>query len=115
MSRAPLPQLQRLAEQGRATVQFTLDGRASTALAGDTVLTAMLTNGARLRHTEFSGAPRAGFCLMGACQDCWVSTATGERLRACGAFIEEGMHLLSGPAAAPQDLPSRPTPGEPGR
>ena len=44
-----------------------------------------------------------------------VSTATGERLRACGAFIEEGMHLLSGPAAAPQDLPSRPTPGEPGR
>ena len=89
-------QLQRLQELGRATVRFTLDGRACTALAGDTVLTAVLTNGSQLRRTEFSGAPRAGFCLMGACQDCWVSTETGERLRACGSFIEDGMRLLSG-------------------
>lgn len=96
MSSTGTAQLQRLQELGRATVRFTLDGRPCTALAGDTVLTALLTNGPQLRRTEFTGSPRAGFCLMGACQDCWVSTETGERLRGCGSFIEEGMRLLSG-------------------
>lgn len=88
--------LQRVAEQGRGVVRFTLDGRPVEALEGDTVLTAMLTNGERLRRTEFADAPRAGFCLMGACQDCWVRTEEGERLRACGTFIADGMRLVSG-------------------
>ncbi|MBP2301192.1 (2Fe-2S)-binding protein [Azospirillum picis] len=87
--------LQRVAEQGRRVVHFTLDGRPAEALEGDTVLTAMLTNGERLRRSEFAGSPRAGFCLMGACQDCWVRTEEGERLRACGSFIADGMRLLS--------------------
>ena len=67
-----------------------------TALAGDTVLTAVLTHGAQLRISEFSGQPRAGFCMMGACQDCWISTESGERLRACGTFIRDGMRLNTG-------------------
>jgi predicted molibdopterin-dependent oxidoreductase YjgC len=87
---------QRLAEAQRAPVVFTLDGRLVSALAGDTVLTAVLTQGDALRRTEFSGEPRAGFCLMGACQDCWIATESGERLRACSTFIEPGMRLLSG-------------------
>ena len=33
--------------------------------------------------------------MMGACQDCWVATESGERLRACATFIEEGMRLVS--------------------
>ena len=89
---------QRLAEVHRAPVAFTLDGRVVSALAGDTVLTAVLTQGAQLRRSEFSGEPRAGFCLMGACQDCWIATESGERLRACSTFIEPGMRLLSGGA-----------------
>lgn len=87
--------LQRVAEQGRRVVRFMLDGRPAEALEGDTVLTAMLTNGDRLRRSEFADAPRAGFCLMGACQDCWVRTEEGVRLRACGTFVEDGMRLLS--------------------
>jgi len=87
--------LQRVAEQGRRVVRFTLDGRAVEALEGDTILTAMLTNGDRLRRSEFADTPRAGFCLMGACQDCWVRTEEGERLRGCGTFIQEGMRLVS--------------------
>ena len=55
--------LHRVAETGRATVPFTLDGAPASALAGDTVLTAVLTQGAQLRRNEFSGEPRAGFCL----------------------------------------------------
>lgn len=86
----------RLAEHSRPTVHFTLDGQPRTALVGDTVLTAMLAGGEQLRRSEFSGQPRAGFCLMGACQDCWVDTETGERLRACSTFIQDGMRLRSG-------------------
>jgi len=78
---------------------FTLDGEPATALEGDTVLTAILTHRAQLRRNEFSHEPRAGFCLMGACQDCWVMTATGERLRSCATFIQAGMQLTTGGAA----------------
>ena len=88
--------LQRVAETGRTPVRFVLNGQALTALAGDTVLTAVLTQTAQLRLSDFSGEPRAGFCLMGACQDCWVATEAGQRLRACGTLIEEGMRLLTG-------------------
>lgn len=89
------PLLRRAAETQRAPVSFTLDGRPVQALEGDTVLTAVLTQGAQLRRNEFSGEPRAGFCLMGACQDCWIATADGARLRACSTFIAPGMALLS--------------------
>lgn len=89
--------LKRVAEKtGRTGIGFVLDGQALNALAGDTVLTAVLTHGAQLRKSEFSGEPRAGFCLMGACQDCWISTEQGQRLRACATFIEEGMRLVTG-------------------
>ncbi len=89
------PQLQRVAERHRQVLAFQLDGRVVTALRGDTVLTAMLVNGAQLRRNEFSGESRAGFCMMGACQDCWVSKVDGSKLRACSTFVEEGMALLS--------------------
>jgi predicted molibdopterin-dependent oxidoreductase YjgC len=95
-SAAHRPLLKRLAETHRASVAFTLDGEPATALEGDTILTAVLTRHDRLRRNEFSGAPRAGFCMMGACQDCWVSTGGGERLRACSTFIAAGMVVTTG-------------------
>jgi aerobic-type carbon monoxide dehydrogenase small subunit (CoxS/CutS family) len=89
--------LHRVAEtNGRDAVPFTLDGAPASALAGDTVLTAVLTQCAQLRRNEFSNLPRAGFCMMGACQDCWISTDEGERLRACSTFIAPGMALVTG-------------------
>ena len=87
--------LKRLVDTERAPVAFVLDGKACQALQGDTVLTAVLTHADRLRQSEFSGRPRAGFCMMGACQDCWMVTADGARLRACSTFIAPGMALLS--------------------
>jgi hypothetical protein len=65
------PLLHRVAETGRAAVPFTLDGE-----------------------------PRAGFCMMGACQDCWIATEQGERLRACSTFIAPGMALVTGGSGA---------------
>lgn len=85
----------RLDERARAPVHITVDGATVTALAGDTLLVALLTAGANLRESEFGDGKRAGFCLMGACQDCWVSTKSGERLRACSTEVEEGMSILT--------------------
>jgi len=89
-------QFRRLAEQDRPRVSLTIDGRAAAALDGDTVLTAILTNARRVRLNEFDGRPRAGFCLMGACQDCWVRLGDGRRMRACTSFVREGMAVLTG-------------------
>lgn len=84
-------QLLRVAETGRAAVTFLLDGEPATALCGDTLLTAVLTNGRHLRVSEFGDGRRAGFCLMGACQDCWVALEDGGRVRACTTLVQEGM------------------------
>ena len=87
----------RLAERDRAQLHFFLDGEMRSALAGDTVLTAMLASGHALRKSEFGAEPRAGFCLMGACQDCWVWQDEGPRLRACSTLLSEGMRLRTMP------------------
>ncbi|GLQ77512.1 NAD(FAD)-dependent dehydrogenase [Mesorhizobium huakuii] len=87
----------RLAERDRAGVHFFFDGQIRRALEGDTVLTAMLASGHALRMSEFGPEPRAGFCLMGACQDCWVWQEEGPRLRACSSLITEGMRLSTTP------------------
>ena len=89
------PQFQRLAETDRPRIRLIIDSRSCEALAGDTVLTALLTNGRRVRSSEFGDGPRAGFCLMGACQDCWVALADGTRLRACTSFAVEGMQVVT--------------------
>jgi predicted molibdopterin-dependent oxidoreductase YjgC len=93
--------LRRISTAQGAPVRFWLDGQALTAMAGDTVLTAVLTQTTQLRRSEFSGMPRAGFCLIGSCQDCWMRLEDGTPLRACSTSIAEGMRLLSGTPAAP--------------
>jgi predicted molibdopterin-dependent oxidoreductase YjgC len=88
-------QFRRVAERERRRIVFTLDGVAAEALEGDTLLTAILTARRHLRIAEFTEAPRAGFCLMGACQDCWVGTEDGRALRACTTYLTEGMAIVT--------------------
>ena len=88
-------QFQQIAERDRPRVRLVIDGRSCEALAGDTLLTALLTNGRRLRLSEFGDGPRAGFCLMGACQGCWVALEDGTRLRACTSFVADGMRIVT--------------------
>jgi D-hydroxyproline dehydrogenase subunit gamma len=90
----------RLAETERAPVHILIDGCAAEALAGDTLMAALLNNTRDLRDSEFGDGRRAGFCLMGACQDCWVWTADGARLRACTTMVEDGMHIVTTQAEA---------------
>jgi len=83
----------RLAETARPQVTLLIDGQPVQALQGDTLLVAMLAAIDHLRSSEFGDGKRAGFCLMGACQDCWVWTAAGGRLRACSTLVAEGMSI----------------------
>jgi aerobic-type carbon monoxide dehydrogenase small subunit (CoxS/CutS family) len=87
----------RFAETERPALAFTLDGQAATGLLGDTLLTAVLTCAEHLRGSDFSAERRAGFCLMGACQDCWVRLADGRRVRACSTLLEEGLAISREP------------------
>ena len=86
--------LRRVAPLAGPALRLTWNGQPIAAQPGDTVLTALLLAGDRLRTTLGADAPRAGFCLMGACQDCWVQLAGGQRVRACSTLAEDGMALV---------------------
>lgn len=85
----------RLAETERKTFVITVDGVTRQAAVGDTLMVALLTGIRTLRDSEFGDGRRAGFCLMGACQDCWVWTADGDRLRACTTPAVAGMSIVT--------------------
>ena len=85
----------RVAEAGRPTFNIVIDGRVAQAAEGDTLMVALLAAQDALRDCEFDEGRRAGFCLMGACQDCWVWTAQGERVRACTTPAAPGMSIVT--------------------
>ncbi|MGN2410801.1 (2Fe-2S)-binding protein [Pseudomonas syringae] len=85
----------RLGEHDRPVVSLVVDGAPIDALQGDTLMVALLTRKATLRQSEFDSGRRAGFCLMGACQDCWVWTRSGERLRACSNEVRDGLDIVT--------------------
>jgi len=89
--------LHRLGETGRSRVEIRVDGHSVSALEGDSLLTAVLSAGRVLRLSEFGDGARAGFCLMGACQDCWMWSADGGRLRACSTPVAAGMDVVTKP------------------
>ncbi|AAY35226.1 MULTISPECIES: (2Fe-2S)-binding protein [Pseudomonas] len=85
----------RLGERDRPVVSLMVDGAPIEALQGDTLMVALLTRKATLRQSEFDPGRRAGFCLMGACQDCWVWSRSGERLRACSNEVRDGLDIVT--------------------
>lgn len=119
--RSAQPQFVRLTGRARPSLTFTLDGVATPAHEGDTLLAAVLTLRRCLSDTPLDGErvipPRvplsrcaapdangirasgrpgghAGFCVMGACQECWV-TADGRAVRACGTLVRAGMRVTT--------------------
>ena len=83
----------RLAERKRGEIRLMIDGCEVRALEGDTLVVALLANTKHLRHSEFGNEVRSGFCLMGACQDCWVRDEEGNRIRACTTVARDGMAI----------------------
>lgn len=87
--------LARLLDQERPAIALTVDGEAVAAKQGDTLLTAMLAAGlGHVRRSEFGDGGRAGFCWMGACQDCWVMVEGQGIRRACTTLAEAGMRVV---------------------
>ena len=86
--------LQRAIDRSAPAVALTIDGEPVQARAGDLLITAVLLHRTALRRFEFGPGARAGFCWMGACQDCWVRLADGRRVRACSTTVEPGMAVL---------------------
>lgn len=76
-------------------VQCTVDGRRVEARAGQTVLSVLLLNGHFVRRHDVDGAMSSGFCLMGACQDCWVWFGPDRRGRACSTPVADGMRICT--------------------
>jgi predicted molibdopterin-dependent oxidoreductase YjgC len=86
------PRLQRIKDQDRRLIEIVIDGWPTSAMEGDTVLVAVLAQRGELRDAP--GEPlSAGFCLMGACQDCWVWLEGGKRIRACTTYVEPGLSI----------------------
>ncbi|GGG85632.1 hypothetical protein GCM10011415_39920 [Salipiger pallidus] len=78
-------------------LRFEFDGAEITARRNDTVLAAVLASRERCGVNEFDGGGRAGFCLMGSCQECTMWDEDGRRLRGCMTEAREGLRLRSRP------------------
>jgi predicted molibdopterin-dependent oxidoreductase YjgC len=83
-----------LDEAHRVPVRF--EGRNLDLPEGANLAAALLAAGVRVfRHNPVSGAPRAPFCMMGACFDCLVEI-DGVVRQACMVEVTEGL-LVSRP------------------
>jgi predicted molibdopterin-dependent oxidoreductase YjgC len=98
----------RLAETGRKTFPITVDGVTREAAEGDTLMVALLTSQDQLAGRAVGDGRRAGFCVMGACQDCWGWPAYGERVRACTTPAVEGMSIITRLSRAQEGVWPRP-------
>lgn len=75
-------------------MQFRFEGRRVSAPAGSTVAAALLAAGvAVFRTAPVSGAPRAPYCMMGACFDCLVEIDGVPNRQSCLVIASEGMEV----------------------
>lgn len=71
---------------------------------GRSVAAALLAAGvARFRSTPVSGAPRAPYCMMGACFECLVEIDGVPARQSCMVEVRDGMRIRSQEGA--RDLP----------
>lgn len=79
-------------EEG-ARVRVSFDGRPLDLPDGANLAAALLAAGVSVfRRTPVSGAPRAPFCMMGACFDCLIEI-DGVVRQACMLEVVEGMQI----------------------
>jgi sarcosine oxidase, subunit alpha len=93
---------------GRETVTFAWRGQSLTALAGETIASALFANGIRtFGHHPKDGAPQGIFCANGQCAQCTV-LADGVPVKACMTPVRPG--LQAAPADGLPALPDAPAP-----
>ena len=75
-------------------IELTVDGRAVTARAGDTVAAVLLAAGiSELRASAVSGRPRGPYCMMGVCFECLVTVDGLPDRQACMVTAAHGMEV----------------------
>ena len=92
-----------LPDAGGTTVTVVINGAPFSAPLGCTAAAALLLAGAvPSRTTPVSGAPRAPYCMMGACFECLAEIDGAPNQQACLVPVVEGMRInrQSGRAAA---------------
>lgn len=78
-------------QQPTNLVRVRFDGQDYHLPDSENLAAALLAAGVRdLRNTAVSGAPRAPFCMMGACFDCIV-TIDGTTRQACMTQVRDGL------------------------
>jgi D-hydroxyproline dehydrogenase subunit gamma len=88
----------------RADIEIFFNGAALTVQGGRSVAAALLAAGvARFRATPVSGAPRAPYCMMGACFECLVEIDGVPSRQSCMVEVKAGMQVRSQEGA--RDLP----------
>jgi D-hydroxyproline dehydrogenase subunit gamma len=84
----------RLRDAEGAMIEVTIDGRAVSVRAGDTVAAALLSAGILAsRVAEVSGAPRAPYCMMGVCFECLVTVDGVGNRQGCLVPVAPGMRI----------------------
>jgi predicted molibdopterin-dependent oxidoreductase YjgC len=85
---------QRLPDDKFRAVTLSVDGKAVTAGAADSVAAALIAAGiVPFRTTPVSGAPRAPYCMMGVCFDCLVTIDGVGNRQACLVRVRDGMRI----------------------
>ncbi len=75
-------------------LHLAVDGRHIAAREGDTVAAALLAAGVTpFRTTAASGAPRAPYCMSGACFECVVEIDGLGSVQACLVEARDGMAI----------------------
>ncbi len=77
-----------------ASVPVVVNGAAVSVPAGSTAAAAMLLGGAgHTRSSALSGEPRAPYCMMGACFECWMEIDGEANQQGCMVIVREGMRI----------------------
>lgn len=79
-----------------ASVEVWFNEQALTVADGRSVAAALLAAGVRrFRATPVSGAPRAPYCMMGACFECLVEIDGVPSRQSCMVTVRDGMRIRS--------------------
>lgn len=92
----------------RGTVSIVFNGRPLEVPADVSVAAALLQSGVSLfRTTPVSGAPRAAYCMMGACFDCLMEIDGVPSRQACLTPVRKGMTVRVQAGARELDASAR--------
>lgn len=90
--------------EAETAIQIWFNDQPLSVPGGRSVAAALLAAGVqRFRATPVSGAPRAPYCMMGACFECLVEIDGMPSRQSCMVMVQDGMRIHSQEGA--RDLP----------